>query len=471
MRPNVLVVILDAARLDALEPYGAAAGASPAIAQLARRGAALDGVYSTGCWTVPSHASIFTGLLPRAAGLSRVRSPSVARPVLAQHRERLLPEVMRAAGYATAAASANLWLSRASGFDTGFDDFAEIDTDRNAEIHLTGPRARLRWLAEAARARVDDGAAGVEAMLAGWLDQPSRRPFLWFVNLLECHSPYLPPRPYGGMSLVERLRAAEDARRYYTLDGIWRACTGITPVPEATLERSRRTYAAAIRYMDDWLARVLDRLDTAGVLDDTLVIVTADHGENLGEGGLIGHALSLDNRLLHVPFVIAGPGGAASLTSLADLPRVVAEAAGLEEHPWTDGPPPGIGLAQFDPPFDAGDAEAAARLDDAGLAPALEALTTPLTCAVAGGLKLVQRGPDEEVYDLEADPLELSPQSAAALAGSGREPELAALREALAHPAMSRERPAGVPAASAQGAPSQEELDDLESRMRLLGYM
>src|SRR5437764_11736456 len=100
MRPNVLLVVLDAARRDALEPYGAPAGSTPAIAQLARRGAALPDVYATGCWTVPSHASIFTGLLPRAAGLAQARRPLEAKPVLDAHRELLLPEVMRREGYA-----------------------------------------------------------------------------------------------------------------------------------------------------------------------------------------------------------------------------------------------------------------------------------------------------------------------------------------------------------------------------------
>src|SRR4051794_26897063 len=72
--PHVLLVILDAARRDSLEPYGAAPGSTPAIGDLARRGAALPEVYATACWTVPSHASMFSGLMPRAAGLSRVGS-------------------------------------------------------------------------------------------------------------------------------------------------------------------------------------------------------------------------------------------------------------------------------------------------------------------------------------------------------------------------------------------------------------
>src|SRR5438552_1415851 len=104
----------------------------------------------------------------------------------------------------------------------------------------------------------------------------------------------------------------------------------------------RRMYSGSIRYMDDWLGRVLERMDGAGLLEDTLVIVTSDHGENLGETGLIAHASSLDNRLLHVPLVMSGPGASgAAIESLASVPRLIAELTGLDDYPWDDGPPSG----------------------------------------------------------------------------------------------------------------------------------
>jgi arylsulfatase A-like enzyme len=207
------------------------------------------------------------------------------------------------------------------------------------------------------------------------------------------------------------------------------------------------------------------------VLDETLVIVTADHGENLGEGGLIGHALSLDERLINVPLVMAGPGAGARIGSLAELPRVVAEAAGIEDHPWSDGPPQGVGVAQFDPPFDAGDPEALERLRGAGLEGAHEGLTTPLTCAVAGGLKLLRRGETELVYDLEADPLELDPQPPERFEAAGRGDELRTLRDALEHPAVTARSADDGAAAPPEDETSDEEREDLERRMRLLGYM
>jgi arylsulfatase A-like enzyme len=383
-----------------------------------------------------------------------------------RNRERVLPEVLRRAGYATAAVSANVWVSE--GFGTGFDDFESVDSGRVAKLSEDSLRERVKWLREAARGRADDGAAEVGRIMDGWLSGPPRRPFFWFVNLIECHSPYLPPRPYGDVSLLDRLRAAEDARRYYTLNAIWRACVGGYDVPAATIARLRRLYAASIRYMDDWLAHLLERLDAAGLLEETLVIVTADHGENFGEGGFLTHAHSLDNRLIHVPFVASGPtAGERSINSLAELPRFVAESIGLEEHPWTDGPPRGVGVAQFDPPVDPADPQPVIDMVAGwGLGPdALERFRAPLTAAVRGNLKLMLRGDQELVFDLDRDPLELSPIGEGEAAGRGA--ELAELRAALEHPSMT----ARSEAESSAAEPSEEELREIEDRMRMLGYM
>lgn len=469
MRPNVLVVVLDAARRDALEPYGAQPGSSATIADLAARGRAHKRVYATAPWTVPSHSSMFTGLMPRAAGLSRVTSPADVRGLLAPHRARLLAGVMGDAGYATAGASANLWLSRPTGFDAGFDEFAEIDTDRNAQLHLDSVRERLRWYAEALRATADDGARQVEAALQRWSSDPDRRPFFWFVNLLECHSPFLPPRPYGGWAPYARLRAAGDARRHYSLAGFWRACAGVDEVSPAALERSRRFYAASIRYMDSWLARVFDGLEAEGILDETLVLVLSDHGENFGEGGLIGHGLSLDERLIHVPFISAGPGSESiKLTSLVDLPREIARACEIPDHPWTSSPDPGLATAQSDPPVLAGEEENLEKLREMGIDGAhLEKFVTPLTCAVNGDLKLLRRGSEEVLFDLGVDPAERNPLPPSALPAD-RAYELRALREAIDF--------GGLPLTAqdpetAEPGPSADEVRELEERMKLLGYM
>ncbi len=469
MPRNVLMLVCDTARADAFEPYGAPVGSTPTTAQIASSGRAVQDVFSTACWTLPSHASMFTGILPRQLGLGQAPggAPHGARPVLDSHRERLLPEVLRRAGWHTRAASTNVWVSPHAGFDIGFDDFEYVRArTRQEHVNREGLRGSLVWAYEGLRARADDGAREVEGIVRRWLAEGTDRPFFWFVNLVECHSPYLPPRPYNDLRPLERLKAAQEARLYLSLDAIWRTCLGVNEVPEEALDRMRHLYARSVRLMDDWLARVLEALEDKGVLDDTLVLVTSDHGENFGENGLLAHAFSVDDRLIRVPLVANRPdfetGGGAR--SLAEVPRMLAGHLGLVEHPWA-GPdlPDGIAAAQFefidehDPRV--GIATEQWQLDAAGQA----MITTPLTCATDGGLKLMLRGDSEQLYDLGRDPLEEHPAAPGEHEDSQR---VARLREALSMPSvrLSREPPA-APAAPAG------EVDDLESRMKLLGYM
>jgi hypothetical protein len=465
--PNVLLVVMDTARADAFEPYGAPAGSTPVAAQLARRGAACSRAVATASWTVPSHASMFSGAMPRSLGLGRApgETPHGCRPVLESCSDRLLSEVLRRAGYVTRAASANLWISPQSGFDVGFDEFVTVRGRRGAECG-PGLRAHLAWLAEGVGARVDDGAVEVESVVARWMDRDRDRsaPFFWFVNLVECHSPYLPPRPYDDLSLLQRVLAASEARRHLTLRAIWRNCAGGFDIPERALGRMRHLYGRAVRMMDDWLGRVLDRMDACGILDETLVIVTSDHGENLGEGNLIGHALSLDHRLIGVPLISAGPValGGGDLVSLARLPRLIADAVCLAEHPWTDDPmPEGLAAAQCEALALASDPRARRAVEDWGLDDAaLRRVISSLTCVTDGRLKLLRAGDRDLVLDLEADPLEVNPVPA----DEGSVP--ASFRRALAS-VMAQADPAPVPVTDVP----DEEREDLERRMRLLGYM
>lgn len=454
MGPNVLWIVLDTARADAFEPYGAPTGASPAVAELARKGHAHANVHSTACWTVPSHASMFTGLLPRAAGLSRAPGgiPSGCRMVMETHRERVLPEVLRRAGYSTRAISTNLWVTEHSGFAIGFDDFRVVEATRQPDMVGGRGRGRARWAIDALRARSDDGAAEAGRILQHWLSENSDRPWFYFVNLIEAHSPYLPPKPWNDLGPAGRVRAAEEARRHLTLGEIWRVCVGSATVPDDALDRMRHLYARAIRQQDDWLAGILERVD----LEDTLVILCSDHGENLGEGGLIGHAYSLDERLTRVPFVAAGPGAPEAVQSLAELPRLVASAVGLGQHPWGD-VLPSAAVAQFDAPAEPGDprankAAADWDLDEAGLT----RLTGSFEMATDGRYKLIRRDGLLELVDLGQDPLEVRPQRV----------ETHELTAALDHPAA-RSRAAAAPASQA----SQEELDRIEDQMRTLGYL
>jgi arylsulfatase A-like enzyme len=272
-----------------------------------------------------------------------------------------------------------------------------------------------------------------------------------------------------------------EAREHLTLGAVWRACAGGFDVPDGALERMRALYAASVRLLDDWLERLLTDLDDRGILDETIVIVTADHGENFGEGGLMGHAYSLDQRLTRLPLVAAGPFEQPDgVVSLASLPALLAEAAGLEVHPYGQAAgEPAAAIAQFDPPAAAGDPRVAKALDVWGLPDSSAALiTAPLRSATDGRWKLLRRGEKEQLFDLETDELELHPIDPAADAPDGA--PVAALREALEAADAAAVAPApAAPAGSEEGGgvpPAAAEIDDeeraaLEERMKLLGYM
>lgn len=469
VRPNVLCIVLDTARADAFEPYGAPEGSSPVIAQLARGGVALPSVFATAPWTLPSHLSMLTGRLPRSVvHRAAAHRADLSRPAIESQGQHFLSEVLRRAGYSTLGVSANYVISPRFGFATGFDEFFVTNPRRQAALQRKDLRGRLRWALEGVHARVDDGAAEAEGVLRRWLDRRPSKPFFGFVNLMECHSPYLPPRPYNDLSPLNRFRATAEARRHLNLDSMRRAVAGALDIPPEALARMRHLYARSIRSMDDWLGRVLEALQRKGLLEDTLVIVTSDHGENFGEGGLIHHGYSLDNRLTRVPFVMSGPGASSSggVQSLAGLPSLIAEAVGLEEHPWWDGRPAGAAVAQFDPPYAADDPQVRDfakqwELGEQGV----QRLTSALTSATDGRLKLVRRGEREELYDLEADPLELTPLAPDG-AASGGNGAVASLRAALEHPAVTA---TSAPASPAD--PPRGDMAELEDRMRLLGYL
>jgi arylsulfatase A-like enzyme len=471
-RPNVILFVIDALRADEVEGYGAPPGACPTLGQLGRSGAAIPEVRTTASWTLPAHTAMFSGQLARGLGLGQAPNevPQGAAPVIRAQRPQLIAEVLRQQGYETRGLSTNGWSGKHCAFDSGFETFVDLLSTRQNDLG-GGLRHRLRWDWEAVQARADDGAARAGELLARWVGEAGRKPFFWFMNLVECHSPYLPPKPYAPRSPVTRARAADEAFRYLTFEAILLACLGKREVPAGALERMRRLYRASLRYVDDWLSRLLERLDRASLLDNTLVIVCADHGENFGVGGLVGHGLSLDDRLLHVPLVVSGPGLGAfeGMRSLVEIPARIARATGIQAHPWPDQLPTGLPVAQWDP-FKL----APERLEELMLEWDLDQqmanrLTSPLTCAVTGQLKLVRgaEATDESLFDLDADPLELAPirgeQAILARAGSMLQP----LRDAVNHPLT---QAAAVPSAQADEVPA-DELAEIERRMRLMGYM
>ena len=271
--PSILLFVMDTTRADAVSAYGRIAGTTPTVDRLAEAGLRYTRAYAQASWTVPSHATLFTGLLPSQHGVTYetdLRLPDA---------HLTLAERLREAGYETAGLSENVFVSRQFNFAQGFDHFARID------------RARP---------------PGLDAKLAEWLPRfdPSRPLFL-FVNVMDAHAPYRvdPESPF--------LPAGADAQQARRLP--------LKAVPYQCAAREHRreleilygVYLANVRKADAKLAALLARLEASAVDRRWIVMVTSDHGEHFGERDLVGHGFSVGGALLDVPLVVYGLPGVA----------------------------------------------------------------------------------------------------------------------------------------------------------------
>ena len=269
-RPNVLFIVLDTLRKDYLHVYGYPQPVSPAIDALAARGWLFENHLTHASQTIPATLSMLLSRLPAEHGFSP-RDPmlfATERPLYPPDFV-FLQEVFRDAGYTTAGFTANPYLTRSNAFDQGFETF----------VSIAGPGEDLNRSAIA------------------WLTRQTReRPFFAYLHYMDVHQPYQPPARY-----VERFAAPEAG----VLLG------GNRPLPmqnSRDVAYTRSMYAASVAHLDDLVAEVLHQLDSLGLRDDTLVVLTADHGESLGEHALLGHGRALYGELVRVPLVMVFPG-------------------------------------------------------------------------------------------------------------------------------------------------------------------
>ncbi|MEA2550857.1 MAG: hypothetical protein QOE25_626, partial [Actinomycetota bacterium] len=374
-------MVLDTARADHFGPWGARAR-TPVFDGLAAGGVIVANARSAAAWTVPSHASLFSGLRPFEHGVTGIAAdddPHVVslRPAIARNTARWLPVAMSAAGYRTFGISANVWVTPPMGFDLGFEVFHPVGpakirprggtaVPRKRWIHRIPPPIRggikrpLRQLDDARNGR-DFGSIEAVDRLA----QETTRgdaPFFGFINIIEPHAPYLPPAACNPLRGMRRLDGPKLVRRYLMDAHAVAYNAGAAEIPDEALEVFRHLYAGEIAYTDRFLQRMLESLEANRVLDDTLIVVTSDHGENLGEDHLVGHQASLDDRLLHVPLIFSGPGmpsmpDATGVFPMTAVPWVVAAAAGIV-GPW-EAPGP-IAVSQHQAGTISGKLEAAA---------------------------------------------------------------------------------------------------------------
>ena len=304
---GLVLVTIDTLRADHVGAYGGPV-ATPALDALAAEGALIEHAVTPTPTTGPAHASLFTGLHPWRHGVLENGVPLADETAtLAEHA--------RSHGFATAAFVSSYVLHERFEFDRGFDVYGfdpttplDVQSGDEEEFYSRGEvatSAAMRWL-------TDHTAT-------------SKAPFFLWVHVFDPHAPYEPPTRYA----LEQDAAVNLAHK--------RISGGRNARQE--LAREIRAYRGEVRYVDAQLGRLIDRLRILGLLEDSAVIVTSDHGEGLGDHGLLRHGRNLHEELVHVPLLVRAPGVAAGtrLTGPAQLEDLLPTALALMGVPIPDG--------------------------------------------------------------------------------------------------------------------------------------
>lgn len=319
--PHVLLIVLDTVSAKHLGSYGYHRPTSPALDALADEGVVFEKAFASAPWTLPSHASLFTGLHPTTHRTGwmhpRLDDGKASAGRIMRYDYLTLAEELSARGYETCGVSEKSWLTDRHGLTQGFQHYHDYSIP-TAEERLLLPKTLDRMSKRLGNGPVladgagDKGGARVVDRALHWLEseRSTDRPFFLFLNLNEAHAPYLPPKGFADFgrylpdgAVLEDLPEgyfghAPDRKNYNS---------GVRPLLEAEVEIQRALYDASILYQDGLLERLFEGLRAFELMEDTLVIVTADHGEEFNEQGRFGHQLSLSDRLLHVPLIMRLP--------------------------------------------------------------------------------------------------------------------------------------------------------------------
>jgi arylsulfatase A-like enzyme len=320
---NVVVVVLDTVRGQTTVPADDAL--LPTIASLADEGTEFERAFTSAPWTLPSHASLLTGTY------SSKHDTHGRNPVLDESLTTLA-EVFSANGYETKAISSNTWISDEFGFDRGFDDVQHAWRWDDADVADRSPAEGDddEWRTQATE-NLRAGDATDRAL--DWLSSSSERPFFLFLNYIDAHFEYAPPEEY----VADRLPPGYDYERAVdVLDDPRAYDVGEVTLTAAERAALRALYRGELAYLDDTIGRLVDELRANGVWDDTVLVVTSDHGENVGDHGFVGHQYNLYDTLIHVPLVVTGgafddaDGTADRLVQLLDLPVTLLDEVGID---------------------------------------------------------------------------------------------------------------------------------------------
>lgn len=401
--PNVLFIIWDTVRAKSLSLYGSSRRTTPHLAALADRGVTFTRAISTSPWTLPSHASMFTGRLPHETSVAWYSPLDAEFPTVAEQLQKN--------GWVTGAFAANvLYVDFEHGLARGFAHFEDFRVTPGQVMIASSLGGRILtggggWTPGFLRTLLGHNhkfigrkwADHVNSDFLAWLDErDENRPFFAFLNLFDAHLPYDPPAPFDTLfgprrretTLGERFDRLMEARDKWDMN------------PD-DLAAEQRMYDASIAYLDDRLRMLLDSLASRDILDNTLIIVSSDHGESFGEHGDFEHGSNLYFEQTHVPLVLSLPGRI-PVGLVIDEPVSTREIAATIDAVATDREVPelpGPTLTRFwtDQPFEA----PGAAISE--LVPGREP-DRRMTSIFVDGLKYIVNTDDRlELYDAERD--------------------------------------------------------------------
>lgn len=293
LQPNLIFISIDTLRPDHLGCYGYSRETSPTIDALAARGVVFDKAFAQASWTIPSHMSMFTSMYPHTHQVDR-QAASLPESI------PTVTGALREGGYSTSGFASWLFLSERFGFGRGFDRYEVLKATRDPE----NPRLRISpdagTLVELVSGSfVSEGTPG--------LDKES--PFFLFLHFFDPHLDYEPP--LADAQLFDPQIENTDLGSYVFLqDYVKGTNRNMEPIPADACEEVRALYDGEIRHTDRQLGILLAEMELAGLLENTIIVLTSDHGEEFFEhGSMEGHQWTLYDEVLHVPLIVVFPDG------------------------------------------------------------------------------------------------------------------------------------------------------------------
>ena len=328
---------MDAGRADHLSCYGYNRPTTPNLARIAAQGTVFENAISAAVWTVPSHASLFTGMYLSGHGL-RGRNLKLRQDL------PTMASFLGANGYDTLALTANALIGHATGLARGFVELKDIRNVFQGE-RLTGWQKKANALYRRLyygrnphqSSWYDSGAWRLNFDMQRWIRRQQRgggeRPFFIFANYMEPHLRYDPPRAFR----QQYLSPAQEKRWEQVNQNAWKYMSGEAQMSADDWDILTRLYDAELAYLDGRLGQLYDFLRQNQLLDDTLLIITSDHGENLGDHQMMDHQYCVYDTLARLPLIVHYPARFASgvrrqdLVQSVDLLPTFAELAGAAD--------------------------------------------------------------------------------------------------------------------------------------------